>query len=254
MRRISRHLLIAAAGLMPFILFANTQPGKTPAPVPTSQPQPAFIRVAFTNFPPWCYKDDKDQYQGILVDFFQDLSQDINLPLKVEDVPIARLHHSLSHGKLDLFVSRIPEKDFDCCLSLGKAFDTESVVIGRKSGPPWEIPPKAQYGICRTGLSGYIVPGCSMFDANSLDTCVRMVARNRIPFLIGERFSLQKVLQKEPPEIRNLFSPAVVVEKKEFHFFINKHLDQSSFGPALRKAIAQRKLMDYISRHSDSKP
>ncbi len=188
------------------------------------------------------------------MDFFQDLSKDISLPLKIEDVPIARLHHSLSHGKLDLFVSRLPDKEYDCCLSLGKAFETESVIIGRKAGPPWENPSKTEYSICRTGLSGYHIPGFHMFDANSLDTCVRMVARNRIPFLIGERFSLQKVLQMQAAEIRNLFSPPVVVEKKEFHFFISKHLDRSSFGPALRKAISQRKLSDYISRHSDSKP
>jgi ABC-type amino acid transport substrate-binding protein len=215
---------------------------------------PAFARVAFTNFPPWCFKDQNGRYQGILVDFLRDLSQDAGLTLREEDVPIARLHHSLSHGKLDLFVSKMPEGGFNCCASLGKAFDSEVVILGKNSGPGWDVNRTAGINICRTGLSGYNIPGFRMFDADSLDTCVRMVTHDRLPFVIGERHSMTMTMQRQKPEVSRLFSAPQVVEKKEFHLFISHSLDQTAFGPMIRKALLQRKISDYISRYLDSKP
>lgn len=256
-------ILITIACMMPLHLLSGASPedrGNTLTTSPQLKPthgtqgKPAFVRVAFTHFPPWSYKDLNGQHRGILVDFFKDLSQEIGVPLKVEDVPIARLHHSQSQGKIDLFVSRAPEKELNCCLSLGKAFESETVIIGRISGPQWDNRSTAEHNICRTGLSGYNISGFRMFDANNLETCIRMVARNRVPFLVGERQSLNKLLQEQPPEIRSLFNSPLVVEKKDLHFFITRHLDQSSLGPEIRKALIQLKLTDYIRRYSDSKP
>lgn len=218
------------------------------------QPKPEFIRVAFTDFPPWSFKDSSGQQKGILVDFFQDLSQSLGIPLKVETVPISRLHHFLSHGKLDLFVARIADKGYDCCLPVDKVFDIETVIIGRKSGEPWTPSPVGSPSICRTGLSGYNVPAYRMFDASNLQTCVRMVAGNRLEYMIGERFSLHKILSNQPVEIRNAFANPVVWQKTELHLFISRQLDQSSLGPSLRKALIQLKLSNYIARYMDTKP
>jgi hypothetical protein len=219
------------------------------------QPKPESIRVAFTDFPPWSYKDSSGQQKGILVDFFQDLSQSVGIPLRVETVPISRLHHFLSHGKLDLFVARMAEKGYDCCLPLDKVFDIETVIIGRKSAEPWTPSPSGTPSICRTGLSGYSVPAYRMFDASNLQTCVRMVVGNRLEYMIGERYSLQKILSEQPPEIRNAFASPVVWQKTGLHLFISRQLDQSSVGPALRKAFFQLKVNTYIARYmDDTKP
>jgi ABC-type amino acid transport substrate-binding protein len=121
---------------------ASTRPSSSPAVTSAQKPgKPEFIRVAFTDFPPWSFKDSSGKQKGILVDFFHDLAESVGLPLKVETVPISRLHHFLSHGKLDLFVARMAEKGYDCCLPLDKVFDIETVIIGRKSGPPWTPSP-----------------------------------------------------------------------------------------------------------------
>lgn len=215
--------------------------------------KPEFIRVAFTDFPPWSFKDSSGKQKGILVDFFHDLSESVGIPLKVETVPISRLHHFLSHGKLDLFVARVAEKGYDCCLPLDKVFDVETVIIGRKSGPPWTPSPNGDSSICRTGLSGYSVPGYRMFDASNLQTCVRMVVGNRLDYMIGERFSVKKVLSDQPSEIRNAFANPVVWQKTGLHLFISRQLDQSSVGPSVRKALLQLKVSDYIARYLDSK-
>lgn len=218
------------------------------------QPKPEFIRVAFTDFPPWSFKDASGQQKGILVDFFHDLSQSVGVPLKVETVPISRLHHFLNHGKLDLFVARMTEKGYDCCLPLDKVFDIETVIIGRKSGQPWTPTPTGTPSICRTGLSGYSVPAYRMFDASNLQTCVRMVVGNRLEYMIGERYSLQKILSEQPPEVRNAVANPVVWQKTGLHLFISRQLDQSSLGPAVRKAFFQLKANNYIARYMDTKP
>ncbi|HYX33070.1 MAG TPA: transporter substrate-binding domain-containing protein [Oligoflexus sp.] len=232
--------------------FASTHPTWA-ADTVTPSPALPVARVSFTNFPPWCVKGSNGQYQGIIVDYLRDLAKDVNLGLREEVVPIARLHHSLSHGKIDLFFSRVPDKGFDCCTSLGKAFDSEIIILGRKSGPEWNKNTDV-HSICRTGLSGYSIPGFRMFDADSLETCIRMVSRDRLPFLMGERLSLSQTLQAQTAEVIALFAAPQVVETRKFHFFITKALDQTTFGPLIRKATAQRKLTDYISRYADTKP
>lgn len=252
-------LMVAWFGLLPCpTVISADQPTTPPAAAPPARSvqdsgKPKFIRVAFTDFPPWSFKDSSGQQKGILVDYFHDLSESVGIPLKVETVPISRLHHFLSHGKLDLFVARIAEKGYDCCLPLDKVFDIETVIIGRKSGPTWTPSPSGDSSICRTGLSGYSIPGYRMFDANNLQTCARMVAGNRLEFMIGERFSLHKILSDQPPEIRNALANPVVWQKTELHLFISRQLDQSSAGPSLRKALSQLKESNYIARYMDSK-
>lgn len=212
-----------------------------------------IARVSFTTFPPWSFKDRAGRYTGVLVEYLRDLAKDVGLALREEDVPIARLHHSLRQGKVDLFFSKVPESGFDCCVSLGKALESETVVLGRKNGPAWDASRPAGHSICRTGLSGYQIPGFRMFDADSLATCVRMVSRDRLPFLIGERHSLTRSLLAETSDVSSLFATPLVVDKQEFHFFVSRALDQTSFGPLIRKAITHRKLIDYINRFAEAK-
>jgi len=216
--------------------------------------KPEFIRVAFAEFPPWSFQDTNGQQKGILVDFFSDLSESIGIPLKVEIVRISRLHHFLSHGKLDLFVARMTDQAYDCCRPLYKVFDIETVIIGRKSGPPWTPSPHGEPVICRTGLSGYSVPGFRMFDAGNLNTCMRMVKGHRLDYMVGERYSLQKVLSEQPPEIRNSFANPVVWQKAELHLFISKQLDQSSVGSSIHKALLKLNVSNYITRYLEKKP
>jgi ABC-type amino acid transport substrate-binding protein/exonuclease VII small subunit len=245
MGRTFRNLLLITFYLCPgFNLLAS----EAANPLEMCTP-PRVARVSYTKFPPWAYKNEKGQFVGILVDYIRDLAREAHLTLKEDEIPIARLHHSLARGKLDIFFAQTPEKDLPCCVSLGATHSSEIVIIGRKKGPDWDPHSKVRHSICRTGLSGYQVPGFHMFDADGPETCVRMVSRDRLPFLIGERYSALKIVHEQLRGAADLFADPVVVEKTPIHLYISKSLDRSSYGPALRKAARELKLNDYIMRY-----
>ncbi|HYX37164.1 MAG TPA: hypothetical protein VE954_29020 [Oligoflexus sp.] len=208
--------------------------------------------LALTQIPPWSFKN-VDQYQGMAVDYLRDIARDVRLPIIEVEIPLGRMPYIMTRGKPDIFFARSPEVPFDCCVSLGKVFAEQTVVRGRKTGPVWDIGNRQGLEICRTGLSGYDQPGFRMYDAGSLDVCVRMVASNRLPFLIGERYVVREVLRSSGPVISSLFGLSIVVATRPVHFYISHALNKSSFGPAMRKAVAERKMLEYINRYSGLK-
>lgn len=231
-----------------FSYSAYTALAAESVPQASSKPPPNTARVAFTKFPPWSFKNSDGQYVGILVDYIRDLARIAGVALREEDIPIARLHHSFLQGKLDLFFAH--HTSLDCCVAIDKAYDGETIVIGRKKGPLFDLSNQG-HSICRTGLSGYEVPGFRMFDADSLETCIRMVARDRLPFLVGERMSLLKVLQSHPRETHGLFAEPVVVEKRAIYLYLSKAIDSTPSGQALRKAAQERKIGEYMNRYME---
>lgn len=249
MRRIICTLSTALACSLPFSRLSAAE-SKPKDPAISDQ----AARVAFTSFPPWTFKNQGGQYAGILVDYLRDVAKDINLSLKEEDIPIARLHHSMRQGRLDLFFTKAAFQPLECCASLGKSFDSETVILRLKQGPAWNAAHPGDSSICRVGLSGYSVAGFKMYDADSPETCIRMVLRGRLPYLIGERYSLTSVLQSQSKSIVDNFAEPIVLDLQQYDLFITKSLDQSSYGPLLRKAIEQRKLSDYMSRYLAPKP
>ncbi len=176
--------------------------------------QKPLLRTAYTEFPPFEYRDPNGQPAGRFVELTRRVAEEAGYDLAFIHLPVSRVYLYLSTGRIDFWpgMTRIPALAPYVVTSRSRPVQAQLNAWSLANRPALEHFDELQ-GHTLILISGYTYgglaellnqdPGLRIAEAPNHEAAINMLARGRGDYLLGYRHPVESLLERIPaPPLR----------------------------------------------------